>query len=123
MPGDCSQSDACDAKSLWDRLVGFAAEARTTGGYFDLPRLVRQLHGAAELKDFPDHRMDWDKLDQRALGNMGEIRTVVGEDTHFGRAEEEVLMAKALASAGCTAVIGASGSGKSGVLVTLLRAG
>jgi len=59
-----------DAKSLWDRLVGFAAEARTTGGYFDLPRLVRQLHGAVELKDFPDHRMDWDKLDQRALGNM-----------------------------------------------------
>lgn len=111
-----------DAKSLWERLVGFAAEARTTGGYFDLPRLVERLQGAVELKDFPDHRMDWYKLDQRALGNMAEIRTVVGEDIHFERAEEEALMARALASAGCTAVIGESGCGKSGVLVTQLRA-
>jgi len=111
-----------DAKALWERLVSLAAEARTTGGYFDVPRLVHCLRGVVELKDFPDHRMDWDALDQRARGNMAEIHTVVGEDIHFERAEEEALIAKAFASAGCTAVIGESGSGKSGVLVTQLRA-
>ena len=112
-----------DAKSLWDRLVALAAEARTTGGYFDVSRLVTRLQGVVELKDFPDHGMDWEALDRRAQGNMAEIRTLVGENIHLERAEEEGLVAKALGSPGCKAVIGDSGSGKSGVLVTVLRAG
>jgi hypothetical protein len=111
------------AKSLWERLVALAGEARTTGGYFDVPRLVLRLQGVVELKDFPDHRMDWEALDRRAQGNMAEIRTVVGENIHLDRAEEEGLLANALASPGCKAVFGDSGSGKSGALVTVLRAG
>jgi hypothetical protein len=112
-----------DAKSLWERLVALSAEARTTGGYFDLQRLVSVLGDVVELKDFPDHRIDWEALDRRAHGNMAEIRTVVGENIHLERAEEEGLVANALASPGCKVVIGDSGSGKSGALVTVLHAG
>jgi hypothetical protein len=110
-----------DAKVLREQLIVFAAEARTTGGYFDVPRLVRRLQGAVDLKDFQDHRNDWESLDRRAQRNMEEIGTVVGENIHIERVEEVALLKKALSLPGCMAVIGESGSGKSAAVVTVLR--
>ena len=57
---DGSQEEAAD---LWSRLLQLAAENRATGGYFDLPKLVRKLRSDFELKDYPDFESDWMRLE------------------------------------------------------------
>jgi hypothetical protein len=70
---------------LWSRLLQLASESRGTGGYFDLPKLIRVLRADFELRDFPDYRTDWERLGSISSENVKAVRTVVGSDIHLAR--------------------------------------
>jgi len=106
-----------EGRDLWQRLVGLAASARTTGGSFDLNKLVHSLRGTVELHDFPDHHADWRAISERARANLAEIRTVFGEGIHIERVEERSMLTSAMEKCQCVALVGESGSGKSAVVV------
>lgn len=110
-----------DGKKLWDRLVGLAGEGRSVGGYFDLPNLIRSLRGVVELQEFPDFREDWRAIKQRSDFNIGEVRAVVGDNVHLDRSEARQMVGDAIRGNACVAVVGNSGTGKSGIVVDVIR--
>ena len=110
-----------DGKKLWDRLEGLAKGGRSTGGFLDLPKLINSLRGVIELRDYPEFTADWKAIEDRSQANMGEIRVVVGDDIHLDRSEERAAVVEVLRKSQCVAVVGNSGSGKSGVVVDVIR--
>jgi hypothetical protein len=47
---------------LWGRLVQLSSEARTTGGWFDILKLIDLLRPTFELRDYPNFSADWKRL-------------------------------------------------------------
>jgi hypothetical protein len=105
-----------EAAKLWSRLVKLAAENRGTGGYLDLPKLISVLRADFELRDFPDYRNDWDRLERISSENINAVRTVVGSDIHLVRQREKDALAAEVAEHRAVALVGDSGTGKSAVL-------
>lgn len=101
---------------LWNTLIGVAAESRTTGASISVSRLLRAVRDAAELKEFPDYRTDWEKINNRSAANMAEIRTTVGDNIHLERNEEQKELESALERNSAVALVGESGSGKSALV-------
>jgi Transcriptional regulator, AbiEi antitoxin len=109
-----------DAQILWLKLCILARDGRTLGGSFDLPKLVNQLRGIVDLKDFPDHSRDWDVLDEHTRGNIAEVRTVIGDGIHLERSKLTTEMAARIQKNQCVALVGETGSGKSAAVVAFL---
>lgn len=112
-----------EAARLWDRLLTLAAENRPTGGYFDVPKLVRALRGDFELKDYPDFEADWTRLAFITAENLDSVRTVLGSDIRLERSSETIKLKTQIHRHPITAVVGESGSGKSALISQLVAPG
>lgn len=117
---DGSQSEGA---RLWDRLVRIAAESRSTGAYFDVPKLVAALRPDFELKDYPDFEADWSRIESTTRANLDDVRTVVGYNIHLPRNDAREKVAAAIREYAVTIVAGESGSGKTSVVSGLLASG
>jgi hypothetical protein len=106
--------------NLWSRLLQLASENRATGGYFDLPKLIRVLRAGFELRDFPDYRADWERLARISSENIEAVRTVVGSDIHLIRQQEKNALAARMTEHPVVALAGESGTGKSALLTESL---
>src|SRR6185437_11394460 len=98
---------------LWARLVQLASENRATGGYFDLPKLIRILRPDFDLQDHPDFRPDWAKLEAVSAENTKGIRAEIGTGIQFPREDEKKVLATELETHNVVVIAGESGSGKS----------
>ena len=101
---------------LWSRLIHLSSENRTTGGYFDLPKLIRVLRPDFELRDFPDYRADWERLERISSENIMAVRRVIGSDIHLVRQQEKDDLGARAGEHAVVSMIGESGSGKSALL-------
>src|SRR5262249_20411216 len=97
------------------------AENRATGGYFDLPKLVRVLRGDYELRDYSDFAADWKRLEAVSYENVSSVRSVIGHNIRLARTPETDAISTELAGNDTVMIVGESGSGKS-VLVSQLLA-
>lgn len=114
---------AADGAKLWSRLLQLAPENRATGGYFDLPKLIRTLRPDFDLQDHPDFRNDWQKVDAVAGDNIKGIRSVIGTGVHLPRTAETQQLAADIVANDVVVVAGESGSGKSAVVSQLVSPG
>jgi hypothetical protein len=112
-----------DGAHLWDRLVRLASENRATGGYFDLPKLIRTLRPGFDLQDHPDFRSDWSRVEALSGENVSGIRSVLGNAIQLPRVDEKARLASEIAAHNVVVVAGESGSGKSAVISQLVAAG
>jgi hypothetical protein len=112
-----------EGSKLWSRLLHLASENRGTGGYFDLPKLIRILRPDFELQDHPDFRNDWGKIESIAAENIKAIRSVIGSGVHLARQDERVRLAAEAGAHNVCVVVGESGSGKSALVSQLAAAG
>ena len=112
-----------EARDLWSRLLQLAAENRDTGGYFDLPKLVRTLRPAFELRDYPDFEADWKRIEAVSYENVRNVRSVIGKDIQLARTVETDAVSTAVAGNNVVVIAGESGSGKSALVSRLVDAG
>jgi len=112
-----------DGAKLWDRLVHLASENRATGGYFDLPKLVRALRPGFDLQDHPDFRPDWSLIEVLTTENASGVRSVLGTAIHLPRADEKARLTSEIAAHNVVVVAGESGSGKSAAISQLVATG
>jgi hypothetical protein len=77
---------------LWNRLIQLASENRATGGFFDLPKLVRVLRPDFELKDYPDFQSDWSKIGSITAENVKAVRKVIGSGVQLARQDEKTRL-------------------------------
>lgn len=105
-----------DGARLWARLLQLASENRATGGYVDLPKLIRILRPDFDLQDHPDFSPDWNKLDAVSADNIRGIRSVLGIGIELARAEERKSLASEVEAHKVVVIVGESGSGKSAMV-------
>ena len=109
-----------EGAKLWSRLLHLASEGRTTGAYFDLPKLVRVLRPDFELQDHPDFRSDWSKVEATAAENISAVRGVLGAGIRLSRQEDIARLKGELAAHNAIVIAGESGSGKSAIVSQLI---
>lgn len=107
-----ASGDSADAASLWNRLIGFAAERRVAGGSVDFPELLAGLRGEFQLRDYPDYRKDWEALTRRSREAMDDVRTEIAGLPSLARGNENAIIAYRLSHIGVCFLAGESGSGK-----------
>ena len=113
-----------EGTKLWSRLVHLASESRGTGGYFDLPKLIRILRPDFELQDYPDFKKDWGKIESVAAENAKAIRSVIGSGAiQLPRQDEKARLTTDVEAHNVVVIAGESGSGKSAMLSHLAGAG
>jgi hypothetical protein len=112
-----------EGTKLWSRLLQLAAENRATGGFFDLPKLVRLLRADFELRDYPDFEADWKRIEAIAQENLRTVRAVLGADIHLARTEELNGISAKVTAHKVLVMAGESGSGKSSLVSELVAAG
>jgi len=112
-----------EGAKLWSRLLQLAAENRGTGGYFDLPKLVRTLRPDFELRDYPDFEVDWKRIEAVSIDNARGVRSVIGTGTALPRSDEIQAISKEIAQHNVVVIVGESGSGKSALVSRLVAAG
>jgi hypothetical protein len=66
-----------EGTKLWNSLLQLASDNRGTGGYFDLPKLLRHLRAGFDLRDYPDFEVDWTRLDGLTSSNLAGVRAVL----------------------------------------------
>jgi len=109
-----------EGSKLWSRLLQLAAENRGTGGYFDLPKLVRTLRPDFELRDYPDFDADWKRLEALSSDNVNAVRRILGSGIQLDRTSEGASIASEIAGHNTIAIVGESGSGKSALVSRLV---
>ena len=102
-----------EGAKLWSRLLQLAAENRATGGYFDLPKLIRVLRPDFALQDHPDFASDWVKVGSVASENIKAVRNVIGSGIQLARQDEKTRLKGEMAAHKVVVISGESGSGKS----------
>ena len=112
-----------EGAKLWSRLLQLAAENRGTGGYFDLPKLVRTLRPDFELRGYPDFEADWKRIEAVSSENLKGIRSVIGKDIQLARTGEVDAISTEVAGHDIVVIAGESGSGKSALVSRLVTAG
>jgi hypothetical protein len=112
-----------DGAKLWDRLIRLTSENRATGGYFDLPKLIRVLRPDFDLQDYPDFRSDWSRVEALSAENVRGVRSVLGTAIQLPRAVEKARLASEIAAQNVVVVAGESGSGKSAAISQVVAAG
>ena len=112
-----------EGAKLWSRPLQLAAESRGTGGYVDLPRLVRTLRPDFELRDYPDFEADWKRVEAVSSENAKGVRSVIGKDTQLTRTGEMGALSTEVAGHDIVVIAGESGSGKSALVSRLVAAG
>jgi len=110
-----------EGTKLWNALCQLAANNRGTGGYFDVPKLLRHLRGTFDLVDYPDFRADWRQLDALTAANLANVRSVLGDNIHLDRNVEATSIFKNVEGHAVTVVAGESGSGKSALVAQLAQ--
>jgi hypothetical protein len=106
---------------LWARLIQLASESRGTGGYFDLPKLVRVLRPDFDLQDHPDFRPAWNNLEAVCGENIRGVRVEIGSGIQLARADERKRLQSEVDAHDVVVVAGESGSGKSAMVSRLVR--
>jgi len=112
-----------EGTKLWSRLLQLAAESRATGGYFDIPKLIRTLRPDFELRDHPDFEADWSRIESVTAENLRAVRAVIANDIQLARDDERARLASEIQGHKVTAIAGESGSGKSALLTHLVAPG
>jgi len=119
--GLVSSSRIDEGRNLWNTLCQLAADNRGTGGYFDVPKLLRHLRGTFDLVDYPDFEPDWKRLDSLTTDNLANVRSVLGDNIRLDRSVEAASIFENLERHGATFVAGESGSGKSALIAQLAK--
>ncbi|HEX8524204.1 MAG TPA: hypothetical protein VF669_18260 [Tepidisphaeraceae bacterium] len=110
-----------DAARLWQDLCALAREVRPKAGMLDIPRLVGRLRSRHDLAVYPNHRADWERLNQYTSAQLDAAsRWTLGARLSLTRfalrqqIDEAVAdMARAGAAPAIPMLIGRSGDGKS----------
>jgi hypothetical protein len=110
-----------EGTKLWNALCQLAADNRGTGGYFDVPKLLRHLRGTFDLVDYPDFKADWKRLDALTADNLANVRSVLGDNILLDRSIEAASIFKNVEGHAVTVVAGESGSGKSALVRQLAQ--
>ena len=106
---------------LWNRLIGLAAENRSSGGYLDVLKLIKILRRDFELRDFPEYEADWTRLEQLSSDNARLVHATVGSDIQIQRPEQEKTLQDALDGNRVVVLMGESGSGKSALISKIVQ--
>ena len=112
-----------EGTKLWNSLLQLASDNRGTGGYFDLPKLLRHLRAGFDLRDYPDFEVDWTRLDGLTSNNLAGVRAVLGAAVRLDRKDEVGAILKDLDKHAATVIVGESGCGKSAVAANIATLG
>lgn len=114
---DCQRllkdSSLGEGQSLWEKLVGIAAENRGKGGSLDLPSLALELRSRFQFVDHPDFARDWSAIRQSSDDVLSDVRSEIGANTSIDREQEANEIANALRTFRVCLTAGESGCGKS----------
>jgi hypothetical protein len=105
--------DVAEGAVLWKDLVGLATQYRIAGGTITLDKLLQLLRPRYALKEHPDYRGSWDRLNKLSLANCDAVRAVAGSDTTIDLNEFVAKVDAESRPGRVLAILGDSGVGKS----------
>lgn len=115
--------DTTDAEKLWNRLIGIAAEQRPVGGMLDLSKLIGKLRSDFQLNPYPNHRSDWERLEQATNAAKERIRDQVADGVRLDRTQLRQNVIEQLRETPAVVLIGESGCGKSALAKRIAHGG
>ena len=101
--------------ALWTRLRGVADRLRRSGGGIELAQLVDKVRSEFDLRDFPDHAPDWERITHDTRSALQRVHNRIGGRVSLPRAMDHDAVSKRLADQRIAVLLGASGSGKSAI--------
>ncbi len=102
-----------EARDLWERLIGIAAELQPLGGCLDLSDLLKKLRGKFRLMALPDYRDHWERLTRTSEDALDRVKESLGSRITLLRPERLREIGERLAPGRQLLLVGASGAGKS----------
>ncbi len=103
------------ARELWERLKDIADRLRRSGGSIGLTRLVDEIRDDFDLRDFPDHEADWERVDHDTHSALKRVHTKIGGRVSLPRSADHDAVSTRLVAQRTAVLLGASGTGKSAV--------
>jgi len=97
-----------EAISLWTQLKQISRELATSGGDLTRAELADRLRAMFSLSEFPNYVSDWQKISADFAIRMDRVRDCLAGHLELTRPEEQLPSC----SQPITALVGASGSGK-----------
>jgi hypothetical protein len=88
--------DLAEARDLWQRLIEVASSYRQSGGYLDLARLLAELQGTFELKQWPQYEPDIAAIRQWTSQALDKIPDKIGLKVHIERTTEITKLSELL---------------------------
>ena len=107
------------AVELWNALCRQAELYRTSGGDCDRNSLVEAIAGAVELRELPDFRSDWQRIQAASRETAGSVKRHIGSGIRINRDAESRSVRQAMAEHSCVALLGASGCGKTAIAASI----
>lgn len=112
LKGLLKKEDLNDAIKLWETLCGLSKKISVGGGYLDLPCIVREVRNKHSLKDFPDHRHLWEKINELATNEISLIKDTIGQKGIIDRKEVLSNLNRQFEKERFILLLGSSGTGK-----------
>lgn len=102
-----------EARSLWTRLKEVADRLRRSAGSMSTEGLVGKLRGQFDLREYPDHADDWERVDEETRSALRRVRSTIGGRVVLPREASHEALAQAFGEGRTVVLVGASGTGKS----------
>ena len=119
--GLTTQGDQSAAEALWNALCRHAELLRTSGGSCDRNSLIDAIQGSVELRELPDFRSDWQRIQDTSLEAARSVKRHIGTGIRIDRDAESRSVRQAMAQYVCVALLGASGCGKTAIAADIAK--
>ena len=106
------KEDLNNAIKLWDTLCGLSKKASVGGGFIDLNRIIKEVRNKHSLKDFPDHRHWWEKVNELAINEISLIKDTIGQKGIVDRTDVLSNLNRQFEKERFILLLGTSGTGK-----------
>jgi hypothetical protein len=106
---------------LYESLCGIGSELAPFSGYLDYRKLINRFAPLFDLKGFPNHSADWQKIHSLSSRSLASIPDLIGRKISLPRTDELNDLKEAVESNQVLFVIGRSGYGKSVLIKKLIE--
>lgn len=115
------EPDGKNETQLYESLCRIGSELAPVSGYLDYRKIIKRFAGIYNLKGFPNHIADWQKIYSLSSRSLSSIPDSIGGKINLQRTSELNSLKEAIDNNQVLFVLGKSGYGKSVLVKKLIE--